>query len=125
MLIEMVLLRWLAAYEKKPERVFVVHGDDQVCEIFTDYIRDELGYNAYAPYSGTVVDLLRNVIVVEGKPNTCKKKKDKKEATTVFERLVNAGKRLDVVIQQNKGGTNKDLAKFTNQINALCDKWDR
>ena len=22
-------------------------------------------------------------------------------------------------------GTNKDLAKFTDQINALCDKWDR
>ena len=24
---------------------------------------------------------------------------------------------------KNKGGTNKDLAKFIDQINALCDKW--
>ena len=24
-----------------------------------------------------------------------------------------------------EGGANKDLAKFADQINALCDKWDR
>ena len=29
------------------------------------------------------------------------------------------------VIRRNEGGTNKDLAKFADQINALCDKWDR
>lgn len=118
------LLKWLAAYERKPDRVFVVHGDEGVCDMFTGYIRDELGHNAYAPYSGTVVDLLRNVIVVEGTPIPVKKKEDKK-ASSVFERLVNAGKRLAAVIQRNKGGTNKDLIKFTDQINALCDKWDR
>lgn len=119
------LLRWLGAYEKKPERVFVVHGDDQVCDIFRDYIAEELGYNAYAPYSGTVVDLLTNVILVEGLRIPVKKKEDRRKPSTVFDRLVNAGKRLAAVIQRNKGGTNKDLAKFTNQINALCDKWDR
>lgn len=118
------LLKWLGSYEKKPERVFVVHGDEEVCDIFTEHIRDELGYKAYAPYSGTIVDLATNEIVVEGKRIPVEKKKDKR-TVTVFERLVNAGKRLAVVIQRNKGGTNKDLSKFTNQINALCDKWDR
>lgn len=29
------------------------------------------------------------------------------------------------VIAHNEGGANKDLAKFTDQINSLCDKWDR
>lgn len=29
------------------------------------------------------------------------------------------------VIYRNEGGANKDLTKFTNQINSLCDKWDR
>ena len=29
------------------------------------------------------------------------------------------------VIEHNEGGANKDLAKFADQINALCDKWDR
>lgn len=119
------LLKWLGAFEKKPERVFVVHGDNQVCEMFTDYIRDNLGYNAYAPYSGTVFDMLNNLILVEGKPIPVESRVEKRKVATVFDRLVEAGKRLMVVIQRNKGGTNKDLAKFTDQINALCDKWDR
>ncbi len=119
------LLRWLGAFKSKPERVFVVHGDDQICEMFTGYIRDELGHKAYAPYSGTVVDLLKNEIVVEGMRIPAERKEDKGKADSVFERLVNAGKRLLVVIQRNKGGANKDLAKFTSQINSLCDKWDR
>ena len=46
-------------------------------------------------------------------------------AATVFQRLVSAGKRLLRVIEHNEGGANKDLAKFADQINALCDKWDR
>lgn len=29
------------------------------------------------------------------------------------------------VIEQNKGGANKDLARFADQINALCEKWKR
>ena len=43
----------------------------------------------------------------------------------VYARLVEAGKRLMLVITHNEGGTNKDLTKFMNQIHALCDKWDR
>ena len=39
--------------------------------------------------------------------------------------LPGAGKRLLRVIEHNEGGANKDLAKFADQINALCDKWDR
>ena len=41
------------------------------------------------------------------------------------ERLLAAGQRLLTVIQHNEGGANKDLAKFADQINSLCDKWDR
>ncbi len=29
------------------------------------------------------------------------------------------------VIEKNHGGTNKELAKFADQINSLCDKYDR
>jgi metallo-beta-lactamase family protein len=43
----------------------------------------------------------------------------------VFERLRMAGMRLLSVIEQNRGGANKDLAKFTSQIDALCDKYER
>ena len=52
-------------------------------------------------------------------------KKKQSAGSDVFQRLVAAGQRLLAVIQHNEGGTNKDLAKFADQINSLCDKWDR
>ena len=47
------------------------------------------------------------------------------KANTPFGRLLAAGQRLLTVIRNNEGGANKDLARFTSQINSLCDKWDR
>ncbi len=119
------LIRWLNSFEKKPERVFVVHGDDKVCEMFTEYITEELGYHAVAPYSGTVYDLANNTCLEEGKMILAASRRDKEKVDSVFERLVLAGKRLAAVIQRNKGVPNKELAKFIGQINSLCDKWDR
>lgn len=43
----------------------------------------------------------------------------------MFQRLMTAGQRLIAVIRKNEGLSNKDVAKFTDQINTLCDKWDR
>lgn len=120
------LLKWLTSFEKKPEKVFVVHGEDQICQLFTEHITEDLGYSAVAPYSGMVYDLALNACVQEGKIIPVEPKAEaEKVVNSVFERLVQAGKRLAAVIQRNKGGANKDLAKFIGQINSLCDKWDR
>ncbi len=121
------LIRWLTAIEKKPDRVFVTHGDDKVCELFTEYIRGDLGYEAVAPYSGAAYDLVQNVCVQEAKiiPVEHRVAEAVPKAGSVYERLILAGKRLAAVIQHNKGGSNKDLAKLLGQINSLCDKWDR
>ncbi|MDF2944146.1 MAG: hypothetical protein K0S01_3004 [Herbinix sp.] len=120
------LLKWLTSYEKKPDRVFVVHGDEKVCNFFTEHIKNDLGYNAIAPYSGTIYDLKTNLCIDEGKIIPAGTKHEMVErADSVFDRLVQAGKRLAAVISHNKGGANKDLAKFTSQINSLSDKWDR
>ena len=40
-------------------------------------------------------------------------------------KLEEAGQLLLSVIRHNKGGTNKDLGKFRDQILALVQKWDR
>ena len=53
------------------------------------------------------------------------KKSSRKHANAVFERLLAAGQRLLIVIRHNEGGANKDLARFADQIQSLCDKWDR
>ena len=34
-------------------------------------------------------------------------------------------RKLLEVVEHNRGGSNKDLAKFTDQLRALIDKWDR
>lgn len=120
------LLRWIGAFEKKPRRVFVVHGEDKVTEEFAALVTEKLGFDAAAPYSGETYDLLTNVCVKEGnrepKP---RKKREERAASAVFARLLAAGQRLLGVIRRNEGVANKDLAKFADQINSLCDKWDR
>ena len=117
------LLEWIQGFEQKPRRVFVVHGEDSVCKEFTHCLHDEYGYQAFAPYSGTRIDLLSNEIEYEATPVILKKKA--RIVSDVFARLVAAGQRLMAVIQKNEGGANKDLGRFADQINSLADKWDR
>ncbi len=120
------LLDWVNAFEEKPQRVFVVHGEDTVCDEFTQCLQDEYGFSAYAPYSGSRVDLLTNEIEYSAEPVLIKKKEGvAKRVSDVFNRLLAAGNRLLSVIHKNEGCANKDLAKFADQINSLCDKWDR
>ena len=57
--------------------------------------------------------------------SSLEKKSSRKHANAVFERLLAAGQRLLIVIRHNEGGANKDLARFADQIQSLCDKWDR
>ncbi|MCC8103468.1 MAG: MBL fold metallo-hydrolase, partial [Clostridiales bacterium] len=70
-------------------------------------------------------DLCRNVCVAAGSRKLAEKKAKKRTASTVFDRLVAAGERLLAVIQKNREGANKDMARFADQINALCDKWEK
>ena len=120
------LLKWIYSFtEKPPKRVFVVHGEDKVCDEFARTLTDS-GYNAVAPYSGTVFDLIQGEFVKEALPVAVKKKAAaKKRSGDMFQRLLTAGQRLISVIRKNEGLSNKDTAKFTDQIQALCDKWDR
>ena len=120
------LMKWIGAFEKKPDRVFVVHGEDTVTDVFAARIKEELGIDAVAPYTGAEYDLLTNECLQAPEPvRVTPKKAMQRKAATVFERLLNAGRRLMLVIRHNEGGTNKDLTRFTNEINNLCDKWDR
>ena len=116
------LIEWVKGFKEKPRRVFVVHGEDTVCKLFTECLQVEHGIKAYAPYSGTEFNLITNKLEYEAAPIPLKKKV--KTVSDVFARLLAAGQRLIAVIHKNEGGANKDLAKFADQINSLCDKWD-
>ena len=116
------LIKWVEAFKEKPKKVFVVHGEDSVCKLFTECLKIEHGIDAYAPYSGTRYDLISQDFIYEAEPVVLKKKA--KAVSDVFARLLACGQRLIAVIHKNEGGANKDLAKFADQINSLCDKWD-
>ncbi len=113
---------WMAAYKKKPTKTFVVHGDDVTTDNFAKKLQDELGLDAVAPYPGDVYDLITGQMIAAGE-RVQKKKSPTKVANAVYQRLVAAGERLMAIIRKSKGLTNKDLAKFADQINSLCDKW--
>ena len=127
------LLNWVNHFEKKPERVFVVHGEDSVCEDFTKCLKEEYGYNALAPYSGACFDLAANQMISEGVkipvapkelPRGHAASEGGKRAMYLANQLDLANKRLQQIINLNKGGTNRDMEKMLKQINDLCDKLD-
>ena len=122
------LLKWVNSFEPKPKRVFVIHGEDEVENIFTQTLTEQ-GFTACAPYNGEqwAIGAEGAVCLKEGTRTRIEHRVSEgaARAATVFQRLLSAGKRLLRVIEHNEGGTNKDLAKFADQINALCDKWDR
>ena len=149
------LMAWIGAMEEKPEMVFVTHGEDKVTEFFRDRLINELELNAYAPFSGTRFDLASGKFEVEAPPVPIEKEEAQarqaqrqdggavvrrkgsdrgavtvvssknKKAAGIYTRLVDAGNRLLAVIRHNEGGANKDLVRLTEEINRLCDKWDR
>ena len=116
------LIEWITAFKEKPRKVFVVHGEDYVCSDFVECLMVEYGIKAYAPYSGTVFNLASGKLEYEAEPHALKKRE--KQPSGVYARLLAAGQRLLAVIKKNEGGSNKDLAKFADQITSLCDKYD-
>ena len=120
------LLKWIGAFESALSRVFVVHGEHDICAAFS-VLLGELGYNAVAPKYSAIYDLLSNEMILEGRDIVRRGEPEyvARRETPVYQRLMLAGTRLIEVITRNKGGANKDLGKFADQIDALSNKWDR
>ena len=117
------LIEWLNGFQEKPRKVFIVHGEDTVCTSFAECLKYEHGYDTYAPFSGTRFDLINNVFELEAAPKAKEKKAKAAVVNSVYARLEAAGQRLLAIIRNGKGMANKDMGKFADQINALCDKW--
>ena len=117
------LLRWIESYNPHPKQVFVVHGDAEVTELYADTLRQR-GLAAHAPNYEEVYDLLANKMLSPGLPPE-QRPVVTPGASPAYQRLEEVGRKLMEVIAHNKGGTNKDLGKFADQLRALIEKWDR
>ena len=85
------------------------------------------------PYSGACFDLAANQMISEGVkipvapkelPRGHAASEGGKRAMYLANQLDLANKRLQQIINLNKGGTNRDMEKLLKQINDLCDKLD-
>lgn len=116
------LLDWVEHVKPMPKQVFVVHGDAEVTEIFAQTLRNT-GFSAHAPLYEEVYDLAADRMLAAGVE--VEPKRPKETVSEAYLHLEDIGRMLMQVIQHNRGGTNKDLRKFAEQLKSLADRWDR
>ena len=120
------LIRWLQGVSPKPAQIFVNHGDDEACTDFTQCLREEYGYNAMAPYSGTCYDLAAGAFLAQ--PAGVLRKKPEEaardpRAMAAFSELQRAVKQLSALAQGAGGRPNTELKRMAAQVQALYDAW--
>ncbi len=121
-----MLLEWLGSMGHTPKKIFVNHGEDIVCDSFAQTIYNKLKMQATAPYSGDEFDLATGECIARGRiVKLTKVSEGRRRANIAFDKLMAAHARLKVVIEMSRSLTNKELARFTDQINDLCDKYAR
>lgn len=124
------LLKWINSYEKKPEMVFVTHGEEESCEAFASTLKEEYGFNSSTPYSGDCFDLKEGIWLEQNQGIRVKrgeereeKKEEKKAASSVYGRLLDTVNRLMALVRQSEKRSGKDLARLNDMLNSLIDKW--
>jgi len=119
------LLKWINAFETKPDMVFVNHGDDDSCKAYATCLHDDYGFTVSAPYSGAVFDLAAGdyTAAPEGIPIR-KRQTSSAKAQATYDGLAAAVKRLSELAHACKSIPNKELIKLTRDINELYSKWE-
>ena len=116
------LLEWIKAYDPKPAKVFVVHGDADVIPGFSAEL-ESMGFTTYAPLYTAVYDLLENREVEHGYQPEKKNYTPAARVSELYGKLLAAGEALMALIKRSKGMANKDTAAFTSQIYNLIERW--
>ena len=121
------LISWLKGFRVPPELIFVNHGDPDEADGFAACLNQELGYHAFAPYSGTRFDLLRREFdtVAEPRPIQTKAAAPSSKSARIFADLLAAASRLLAVCKTLEGHPNKDLQRFIKEINKLADHMEK
>ncbi|MBQ5816458.1 MAG: MBL fold metallo-hydrolase, partial [Oscillospiraceae bacterium] len=116
------LLEWLGGFENKPQRVFVNHGDDDSCTEFTNEL-NALGYNAYAPYSGSVYNLFEDKleVVTEGAPAK-KIVEAKRLSKSLYNELVCLAEEVLSFVKACDGRANREITTMTKALRAFLKK---
>ena len=122
------LAEWFAAFRKKPQTVFVNHGEDESCLEFAGYLESNYDSKVIAPFSGTVYDLASDS--AEYMAEGIRIERDDRasmpassRSRQVYDDLNSAATDLEELAKASKGMANKDIVKLTNQIRSLIDNY--
>ena len=102
---------------------------------------DEVGLDAYAPYSGTIFDLAANAFVLEAQPVPIEHKqtsdaaadlaekltedqKSQKHMAPEYSELLGAAERLIALVRTFRGRKVTQIKKLTKEIHKLADRWE-
>ena len=119
------LIRWLKGFENKPEKIFLVHGEPDVFPVFEEKIREELGWDCYAPYYTDVFDLVTGQHVYVAPKTVKAKPRTQTGVSKVYTALLKALDRLTAIIKKAGSYPNDDLKRATKAIETICDKLER
>ena len=119
------LINWLSCLENSPTRVFIVHGEDKVCDTFADTVKDRLGYQTHAPYSGTVWDLSDDTCLDTGIRKLIVKGKieRKTKVSQAYAKLLGAMDELNRLVKESGGYSNRELERKTSEIYRIIHRW--
>ncbi|MBR6424889.1 MAG: MBL fold metallo-hydrolase, partial [Oscillospiraceae bacterium] len=120
------LLRWASSFDPKPKKVFVVHGEDTVTDLFAARLHDNLDLDAVAPYPGAVYDFKQGVFTDEGnreRIGQARETEGGKRQSALYDRLLVNLERLTKIVQASEGLNNRDLQSMADSIDTLCEKW--
>ncbi len=117
------LLDWVSAFTQKPELVFVNHGDDEACTAFTALLKERLGLNAVAPYSGSVFDLAAGAWITEAEPvrRTAAAAQPREKESSAFREASELARRFSEVFPRCRGFANRELRRITQKLRELLE----
>lgn len=119
------IIRWLKGFENRPEKIFLVHGEPDVMPVFEEKIRQELGWDVYAPYYTDVFDLVSGQQVYVAPKTVRAKLRTQTGVSKIYTALLKALDRLTAIVKKAASYPNDDLKQATKAIEDICDKLER
>ena len=131
------LEKWISEFKRKPEAVFVVHGEENVSQYFASKLKREHGEHAYAPRLYERFDLLADEIPLQD--DTALKKRTAEDLRSSFTELEKSTEKLkEIAERMQRHASAIDLAdekkanklrdavlRLTSDVSFLVSKWNK
>lgn len=118
------LIHWLEMQGQKPKKVFIVHGEETAALSFRETLQG-LGYTAEVPLFESEYSLMDGACLAKGRDFPRDKEKKAGFVSEVFRRLLAAVERLTGIASGYRQSANKDIARFADEVEELCHRWEK